>query len=300
MDLDAELNALATQEDLPADLLRRLLPHPAARRSIALLRRDLTEDVIEEIIRLGSVRTLAANSSVPPQIRAHLAEHAEPSVRCAVAASVGDEPPGLLSRLADDPDPSVRSFLAMNEHLPPELLARLASDVEPSVRSSVTQHRRDAPDAVRRTLLADADPDIRRAAVHAYVPPADLLARLLADPVTRAAAVQHTTPTRELATDLDSDVREAIAAHPDLPVDLRDLLANDPDAFVRNAIVARADTPPALRERLVAGLEPDSPLAGWMLSFARGGGRTSPPPAERRPQRLSREQAEALLSRVGL
>ncbi|MFF4268238.1 hypothetical protein ACFY7Y_41260 [Streptomyces virginiae] len=65
MALDAELSALATQEDLPPDVLRRLLQHQGARRSAALLRRDLTEEMVEEIIALGSARTLAANSSLP-------------------------------------------------------------------------------------------------------------------------------------------------------------------------------------------------------------------------------------------
>ncbi|MEY2272750.1 hypothetical protein AB8A24_27520, partial [Streptomyces sp. BF23-19] len=83
MELDAELSALATQEDLPADLVRRLLQHSGARRSVALLRRDLTDELIGEIIDLGSVRTLAANSSVPSRIRARFAEHPEPAVRCA-------------------------------------------------------------------------------------------------------------------------------------------------------------------------------------------------------------------------
>ncbi|MCX5077915.1 hypothetical protein OG321_36280 [Streptomyces sp. NBC_00424] len=296
MELDAELSALAAQEDLPADLVRRLLRHQGARRSVALLRRDLTDELIAEIIDLGSVRTLAANSSLPSRIRALFAEHPEPAVRCAVAASVTDEPPGLLACLAADPDPSVRSFLAMNEHLPTELLALLAADSEAGVRSSVIQRRRGVPDEVRRMLLTDTDPGIRSGSVRAFAPPADLLPGLLADPATRAAAVAHAVPSAELAADPDSDVREAIAAHPDLPPGLRDLLAGDQDFFVRNTIAARPDTPPALRERVVATLEPDSPVAEWMLSFSTH----TCPPAAPAPPHLSRQQAEALLARAGL
>jgi hypothetical protein len=33
---------------------------------------------MEEVIRLGSARSLAANSSVPAEIRARLAEHPDP------------------------------------------------------------------------------------------------------------------------------------------------------------------------------------------------------------------------------
>lgn len=298
MELDAELSALAVQEDLPADLVRRLLQHPGARRSVALLRRDLTDELIAEIIDLGSVRTLAANSSLPPRIGARFAEHPASAVRCAAAASVRDEPPGLLARLAVDPDPAVRSFLAMNEHLPTELLALLASDPESSVRSSVIQRCRDAPEDVRRMLLTDPDPGIRSGSVRTFVPPADLLPGLLADPATRAATVAHVVPTPELAGDPDSDVREAVAAHPDLPPALRDLLAEDQDFFVRNVIAARADIPPALREKVVATLEPDSPLAEWMLSFSRGT-HTCPAAAPAPPHR-TRQQAEALLTQAGL
>ncbi|MGW0940644.1 hypothetical protein [Streptomyces sp. NPDC002666] len=298
MDLDAELSALATQDDLPHDLLRRLLQHSSARHSAALLRRDLTDELIAEIIGLGSVRTLAANSSVPARIRARFAEHPEPAVRCAVAASVRDEPLGLLAGLAADPDPSVRSFLAMNEHLPTELLACLAADSETRVRSSVIQRWRDAPDHVHRMLLTDADPGIRSGSVRAFAPPADLLPRLLADPATRAAAVAYAVPTSELAADPDPAVREAIAAHPDLPPGLRNLLAGDKDTFVRNAIAARADTPPALREHLVATMEPGSPLAEWRLSFSRGTHTCPPPPPP--PPDLSRQQAESLLAEAGL
>ncbi|MFF2780348.1 hypothetical protein ACFVU3_36255 [Streptomyces sp. NPDC058052] len=298
MDLDTELSALAAQEDLPSDLVWRLLRHPVARRSMALRRRDLTEQLIEEIIKLGSARSLAANTFVPADVRARLAEHPEPSVRCGVAASAADEPPGLLARLADDPDPSVRSFLAMNDHLSPELLARLASDPEPSVRSSIVQHWRDAPDWVRRALLTDADPNVRRDSASAYSLPADLLPGLLADPVTRAAAVPYAAPSRDLATDPDSAVREVTAAHPDLPAGLRELLAEDPDVFVRNAIAARPDTSLALRERIVAGVETDNPLAEWILS-SRHNPHTCPAPAPA-PPNLTREQAEVLLAKAGL
>ncbi|MER6916895.1 hypothetical protein ABT354_35065 [Streptomyces sp. NPDC000594] len=298
MELDAELSALATQEDLPADLVRRLLRHPGARRSVALLRRDLTDELIAEIIGLGSLRTLAANSSVPSGIRAGFAEHPEPAVRCAVAASVRDEPPGLLARLAADPDPSVRSFLAANEHLPVESLALLAADPEASVRSSVIQRWRDVSDDVRRMLLTDADPGIRSGSVRAFAPPADLLPGLLADPATRAASVAYAVPTPELAADPDPDVRAAVAAHPDLPPGLRELLAQDQDSFVRNAVAARDDTPPALRDQVLATLGSDGPVAEWALSFSRGTHRC--PPAPPAPSRLTRQQAEFLLARAGL
>ncbi|MFD9270700.1 hypothetical protein [Streptomyces goshikiensis] len=108
-------------------------------------------------------------------------------------------------------------------------------------------------------LLTDADPGIRSDSVRAFAPPADLLPGLLADPATRAAAVAYAVPTPELAADPDSDVREAVAAHPDLPPGLRDLLAADQDVFVRNAIAAR---PGISRRQCVNRLWPRwSPMA---------------------------------------
>ncbi|MFI6582599.1 hypothetical protein [Embleya sp. NPDC050493] len=223
MSLDAELRALAAQKDLAADLVWRLLRHPPARRAVALLRRDLTEAMIEEIIALGSARSLAANcSAVPAEVRARLAEHPEPAVRSGIAAGVTDDPPGLPARLADDPDPSVRMFLAMNDHLPSELRDRLAADPDPRVRRQIVHHWRDAPERVRRALMTDPDPHVRTDSVRKYVPPADLLPVLVADPVTRAAAVGHAGPSPELAADPDSAVRVAVADHPNLPAVLRE------------------------------------------------------------------------------
>lgn len=57
-------------------------------------------------------------------------------------------------------------------------------------------------------------------------------------------------------------------------------------------------TPTALRERILATLEPDSPVAEWMLSFSRG--THTCPPAAPTPPNLTRQQAEFVLARAGL
>ncbi|MFB8242677.1 HEAT repeat domain-containing protein [Kitasatospora purpeofusca] len=296
MDLDFELGALAAQEDLPAPLVRRLLQHPVARREAARLRRDLTGEQIEEIIALGSGHALAANPWVPAPVKARLAEHPDPTLRYAAAASATDEPPGLLARLADDADPLVRSFLTMNENLPAELVARLARDPDPDVRKWLPQHCRHVPQAVRRALFTDADPDVRRAAVAFWPPPTDLLPDLLADPSTRACAARHSPPTPELARDPDPAVRRAVAAHPDLPPELRDLLAQDPDILVRNEIACRTDTPPHLREQLAPTLTTQDPAEAFLLGN-RSHTCPSPDPA---PPALTENQAQVLLARAGL
>ncbi|GAA1994700.1 hypothetical protein GCM10009738_89710 [Kitasatospora viridis] len=299
MSLDAELLELATQEDVAPDLLSRLVRHAGARRHVALFRRDLTPELVEEIMGLGSARTLAANSSLPAVGRAQLVEHPQTEVRAALAANAPDDPPGILIRLSQDPEPFVRSFLAMNDRLDPVIRAGLATDPESSVRSSLVQHWRDAPEQVQRTLLTDPDPKIRRAAVHAYVPPPDLLPGLLADGATRVGAIRFAEPTADMAADPDAGVREALARHPALPTTVRDLLAADPDVLVRSAVAARPDTPPALREALEATLQTDDPAEQWLLDVHR---HQCPPSTPKRPAPAarSREQVEDLLTRAGL
>ncbi|WP_157537228.1 hypothetical protein [Kitasatospora azatica] len=297
MSLDVELQELAVQEGLDLDLLRRLVHHPGARRCVAR-RRDLPVELIEEIISLGAARTIAANSSMPAGMKERLAGHPQPDVRAALAASASDDPPGLLVRLSKDADSMVREFLAMNERLDPQILAGLAVDPEPRVRVLVIEHWRDAPEEVRRAWLTDLEPAVRRAAVHAYPPPSDLLPGLLADPVTRAAAVRRAEPSADMVTDSDVEVRLALADHPALPAGMRDRLAEDSDIFVRNAIAARADTPAAMRDDLVTMLETDDPQLEWFLTFARQP-HACPAPTPI-PAARTRQQAEELLARAGL
>ncbi|MFE7488480.1 hypothetical protein [Kitasatospora sp. NPDC057541] len=184
----------------------------------------------------------------------------------------------------------------MNEHLTVDLMTRLAEDPDPSVRDWLPQHCRNAPPAVRRALFTDREPGVRGAALAFWSPPPDLLPTLLADPQTRVRAARHSSPTPELARDPDPRVRRAVAAHPDLPEALRDLLAQDPDILVRNEIACRADTPPALCEQLTATLTTDDPVDSFLLAH-RGHTCRQPAPA---PPALTREQAEALLARAGL
>lgn len=297
MSLNGELQELAAQEGLHLDLLQRLVRHPGARRCVAL-RRDLPMELIEEIIALGSARTLAANSSLPAEVRDRLAGLPQAEVRAALAANASDDPPGLLVRLSEDPDPMVREFLAMNERLDPPIRAGLAGDPEPRVRASVVEHWRDAPEEVRRAWLTDPESEVRRAAMHASPPPSDLLPGLLADPVTRAAAVRYAEPSGDMVTDSDVEVRLALADHPALSATMRDRLAEDPDIFVRNAIAARADTPAALRDDLAATLETDDSRLKWLLDLTRHP-HACPEPAPI-PAARSRQQAEELLARAGL
>ncbi|MFC8451284.1 hypothetical protein [Kitasatospora sp. NPDC057223] len=286
MSLDTELLELAAQEDVSQVLLSRLIRHSGARRHVALFRRDLTPELIEEIIGLGSARTLAANSSLPAVTRAYLAGHPQTEVRAALAANASDDPPGILLRLSRDPEPSVRSFLAMNDRLDPVIRAGLATDPDPGVRGSLVQHWGDAPEPVRRTLLTDPDPEVRGAAVHAYVPPSDLLPSLLADSATRAGAIRFAEPTPDMAADPDAGVRQALAGIP---------LCRRPCAtcWLRTRTCSSvAPLPPAPTLRLSCG-KPWKPRFGAMTPPSSGFSASAVTTARPPPSGLLRQRARA-------
>lgn len=96
-----------------------------------------------------------------------------------------------------------------------------------------------------RGLAGSPDPRIRESAALAYHAPADVLARLVADPVASVRACvarnEHTPVEllRRLATDPVPAVRGWVAAHRDVPADVLAGLEDDTDAAVR-AVVAWA------------------------------------------------------------
>ncbi|WP_235459496.1 hypothetical protein [Streptomyces olivochromogenes] len=177
--------------------------------------------------------------------------------------------------MLDDADPGVREHLAERDHVPTDLRARLAADPDPKIRATLAQWWTQAPESVRRILLTDPEDAVRAAACATYyrrlphpVPPADLLPALLADPVTRVGAVRHCTldpdTTRRLADDPDAEVRKELAEHPELPPQLRDMLAEDPSPRVTLRVFARQDTPEPTRAAIHAQILSDAPPVDWL------------------------------------
>ncbi|MEE6258101.1 hypothetical protein [Plantactinospora sonchi] len=287
--LDAALEGLAENPAVPAALIRRLLAHRQGFGHVAK-RPDLTADLIAEIIATDYhwlLHSLALNRHLPNDARLRLAEHRDSSVRAALVVGAHDAPRELFARLVDDPDKRVRECLAEKDHVPTDLRARLAGDPDPEIRATLAEWWPQAPEKVRRILLADPVDRVRAAACSTYyrrrphpVPPADLIPDLLADPVTRAGVVRHLSLTAEtalrLTEDPDNQVRRQLAEHPQLSPDLRDRLAEDPSASARIGVFARPDTSEPLRERIYAelrqGAEPLTAL--WVegldeVTFAR-------------------------------
>lgn len=146
------------------------------------------------------------------------------------------------------PDEHVRSLVADNWYAPPEQRARLVEDPDASVRIATAQ----GPTPFRQT----ADPL-----------PLHALATLAQDPdprVRKALAERRETPPetrRTLCTDESPLVRAtAIAAWPNPPDDITDLLLDDPDDEVRLAVsMRRCATSAHLGLRRAAAYSPHLP-----------------------------------------
>ncbi|MFD9035294.1 hypothetical protein ACFVZW_29780 [Streptomyces sp. NPDC059567] len=261
------LEGLALNPALPVPLLRRLFHHREACKEAARRRTDLTVELCEEILAFGhddQALALVCNRTLPAPVRHALATHPDMWVRSAAMRAEG-LPVDLLRGFVTDPDPDVRKFAAAKEDLPPALLAHLAEDPDPGVRAELAQWWTSAPEDVRRKLLTDPEAAVRAAACSTYfkrlphpVPPADLRPALLADPVTRAGVIAHVdldaATARDLACDPDDGVRKAVAAHPQLPPDLREALGRDAHPAVRAEIFVRQDIDDVLRAEIHDGL----------------------------------------------
>lgn len=276
--LHAVVEGLAANTALPSALVRRLFGHRRGRDTVAR-RQDLSEDMIAEIIARDDrclTHSLALNRSLPAAFRLALAGHPDPGIRRAVVVAADGAPRELFTVLLEDPDPQVREELAESDHTPEDLRARLAADADPKVRTALAQWWTAAPEHVRRLLLTDPAESVRAGACATYfrrtphpVPPADLVPALLADPVTRAGAVRHSTldtaTAHRLADDPDDEVRKELAEHPDLPPELRDRLATDANPRVALRVFARQDTPEvtrsAIHARILSGPSPLHRLA---------------------------------------
>lgn len=272
------LEGLAENPALPRALVRRLFAYRSSGLGSVAKRLDLTEGMIAEIITIDDkwlTYSLARNRSLPHVFRMTLAEHPEPWIRAAVVIGADDAPRELFERLLGDTDLRVREYLAQSDHVPPDLRARLAADPDPKIRATLAQWWTQAPEAVRRVLLTDPEDTVRAAACATYyhrlphpVPPADLLPALLADPVTRAGAVRHCTLDADtagrLADDPDEEVRVEVAEYPDLPPQLRDILAEDPSPRVAVRVFARQDTPEPTRAAIHARILSDVPGPDWL------------------------------------
>ncbi|MFE9013686.1 Mucin-2 [Streptomyces cyaneofuscatus] len=253
------LDGLARNPALPTPLLLRLLAFDGGGDGPprhAMLRPGLPESAIAVILAHPNpwVRIDYAKSKLAePGQRARLVDDPSPRVRAALAygpqlggprASVTPLPDDVCARLLDDPDPSVRAALLESPHLAPSFVASLATHHDPAARLSAARAWEKLSADERSALLADPDPEVRRAAALGECRrDAHLTAELLRDPKSVAEALRHGLLHR---ADAERCLAErthlaALAENPSLPADLVERLAVDPDEDVRLAVSVRPE-----------------------------------------------------------
>ncbi|MFE2941518.1 Mucin-2 [Streptomyces sp. NPDC059255] len=253
------LDGVARNPALPTPLLLRLLAFDGGGDGPprhALQRAGLPEAAVAVILAHpypGARIDLATSTRAEPAQRARLVDDPSPKVRAALAygpewrdprTTFAPLPDNVCARLLDDPDPSVRAALLDSPHLTPSFVASLATHRYPAARRRAAHAWRTLPPGERSALLADPDPEVRRAAaLRECRRDARVTAEFLRDPRSAAEALRHGLLHR---ADAERCVAEqthlaALAENPSLPTDLVERLAVDPDAAVRLAVSLRPE-----------------------------------------------------------
>ncbi|MFD4696637.1 Mucin-2 [Streptomyces niveus] len=253
------LDGVARNPALPTPLLLRLLacegggegpPRPAFRRA------GLPEAAVAVILahpNPGARIEFAISARAEPSQRARLVDDASPKVRAALAygpewhdprTRVAPLPDGVCALLLDDSVASVRAALLDSPHLGPSFVASLATHRDPAARRKAARAWEKLPPAERSALLADPDPQVRKAAALGECRrDARVTAELLRDPKSAAEALRHGILHRADAERCVAGRTHlaALAENPSLPHDLVERLAVDPDEDVRLAVSLRPE-----------------------------------------------------------
>jgi hypothetical protein len=195
---------------------------------------------------------VARNPATPPAVVAVLADHPNLSVRWAMTDR-RDLPMDACRRLAGDPIPAVRADIAANPAIGPVLLRELAESGSPEVRYRVAENplvtlellaavasKRTGPVVVPR-IAAATDAEVWRLA-RWPVPAVRML--LAARPDLPAAVVDL------LAADDDPRVLRAVATHPELTEAQLRSIVDGRGSRVAVAVAANPSCPPGLLNEL--------------------------------------------------
>ncbi|MEV5720515.1 hypothetical protein AB0L41_42140 [Amycolatopsis mediterranei] len=279
------LDGLAANPAAPPDVLFRLAAVPRAAKEMAWRQSDLPDTVVERLLATGD-STVALALDSPRQseaTRQRIADHPDAGIRNARSRFVEHQIRVGNRVMPDD----------LAAYAGPGGLAGLARHEDPVLRAAVAGTWAAMPVAVRRELLADPDPRVRKAAAGFPHPPApaDLHAVLLADETTRVEVASYAALTAEAVREClagDEELRGAVALNPALPPASRDRLEQDPSQYVRSRVLLRQDLPEDRRRRLHAALltEPEDvdtevPFAMALLHHERPSWLPSRPLAER-------------------
>ncbi|MGX1128001.1 hypothetical protein RKD49_000191 [Streptomyces glaucescens] len=253
------LDGVARNPALPTPLLLRLLAFDGGGDRPprdALQRAGLPEPAVVVILahpNPGARIDFAMSARAEPAQRARLAGDPSPKVRAALAygpelydqrTKVAPLPDTVCVRLLDDPAPSVRTALLDSPRLAPAFVASMAAHHSSAARRRAVTAWEILPAGERSALLADPDPEVRRAAaLWECRRDACVTAELLRDPKSAVEALRRGLLVR---SDAERCVAErthlaALAENPSLPADLVERLAVDPDEAVRLAVSLRPE-----------------------------------------------------------
>ncbi|WP_194917035.1 hypothetical protein [Catenulispora rubra] len=280
------VKGLAENPALPPDMVFRLLAWPGELRGVAE-RPDLTDAMVAEIIARDNrwqVHALALNPWLCHKFRMLLARHGDPGIRAAVVVGgeVGAACPDQRPDQHSDQRPDQQSGQQSGQHRDQqrdqrrELFEALIDDDSREVRETLARTE-GLPADLRARLAADPDPQIRVMLAQWWSgAPENVREALLGDPdeKVRSAAfsayfrylVLDDTLIDLLARDPESAVRAQLAARPDLPEEMLSVLTRDPSPVVRLAVFARPDTPVAVRAAVHADITDHAPTLDDLIA----------------------------------
>lgn len=252
------LDGVARNPALPTPLLLRLLAFDGGGDGPprhALQRAGLPEPAVAVILAHPNPRAridFAMSARAEPAQRARLADDPSPKVRAALAygpervprTTIASLTDAVCARLLDDPDPSVRAALLDSPHLAPSFVASMATHHDPAARRGAVRAWEILPPRERSALLADPDPEVRRAAaLWECRRDARVTAELLRDPKSAAEALRCGLLVRAEAERCVAERThlEALAENPSLPADLVERLAVDLDEAIRLLVSLRPE-----------------------------------------------------------
>jgi hypothetical protein len=187
--------------------------------------------------------------------------------------------------LARHRDPVIRAAAVVGESagtgpVERELFEALIDDPSREVRQTLACT--DAvPADLRARLAADPEPQIRILLAQWWAQaPENVRDVLLTDQDEKVRCAAFTAYFQQLDLDdarigllarhPDSEVRARLAAHPDLPGHVLEELTGDPSPMVRLAVFARADTPEAVRATIYADITEHRPTLDDLMAAGDG------------------------------
>jgi hypothetical protein len=284
---DGVVKGIVNNPAAPPDVQLRLLADEASDVWDFLAWQSLPDEVIDAIVEHPDRRirsAFAGNGIVPGEARARLVDDPDPGVRLALAAGPNwfrIESPALPDwaqlRLINDAHPRVSAEALDAPTTSLSVLASLAGDEDPRKRRAACRAWESLGSAMRGRLRVDSDESVRTAAARMAstqdrdASEAYLIATQGQPPWTRGRvlrrAMLHRSTAERLAREGSAAERAAVAANPNVPLEIVRPLADDPEHAVRLMIASRPDLSERERAAIDYHIAPEDRLdpLPWVL-----------------------------------